>query len=176
MFNRKVALLLLGLTLLAGLSFGAEPAVTVKQASVPAGTPGSKAIGFVLKNLNDKEVDLLKDYADKKAVIVVFGTTWCHYCLAEIPALKDTYEKYKDKGVTIVQVDPQEPKERVQGMVTKNKIPYTVLLDEDGAVARQYKIMGVPTILFLDRDKIIKWRSSGGEQDYKGRLLELGIK
>jgi peroxiredoxin len=176
MFNKKVALFLLVLTLLPVLVFAAEPVATNTAASVPVGTPGSKAVDFNLKDLAGRNVDLLKDYAGKKAVIVVFGTTWCHYCLAEIPNLKAVYEKYKDKGVAIVQVDPQEPKERVQGMVNKYKIPYTVLLDEDGAIARQYRIMGVPTILFLDHNQVIKWRSSGGEQDYNGRLMELGIK
>ncbi|MDD5132554.1 MAG: redoxin domain-containing protein, partial [bacterium] len=65
---------------------------------------------------------------------------------------------------------------RVQRLADKYKINYQVLLDENGAVTKQYKILGLPTIIFLDQKRNIKWRSSGGEQDYDGRLKELGIK
>lgn len=139
------------------------------------GTPGDEATAFTLPDLNGKEVNLLKDFAKSKAIILVFSTTWCHFCVQEIPTLKAVYKKYKNKGVSIISVDPQEPKERVQALVNKYKIPYTVLLDVNGEVTKKYKVMGVPTILFLDQGRIIKWRSAGGEQDYDARLKELGI-
>lgn len=150
--------------------------VRVQAAEPIPGSAGSKALDFTLNDLNGKAVNFFKDFAKKKALILVFSATWCPYCIQEIPTLKSVYAKYKDKGVEIVFVDPQETKERVQAIVDKYKIPYVVLLDEKGEVARSYRVMGVPTIVFLDTNYIIKWRSSGGEIDYDGRLKELGIK
>jgi len=142
----------------------------------PNGTPGGKAPEFKLKDLAGVDVSMPQDFTKKKVVILVFSTTWCHYCLEEIPALKAAYDKYKGKGVEVIAVDPQESKERVQELVAKNNITYPVLLDEKGDVARLYKIMGVPTIIFLDQARVIKWRSSGGQQDYDSRLQEMGIR
>lgn len=142
----------------------------------PAGSPGGQAIDFTLKNLAGKEVNLLKDFAKKKVIILVFSATWCPYCVQEIPALKNIYSKYNYKGVEIIHIDPQESRDRVQSLADKYKIPYPVLLDENGEVIKQYKILGLPTIIYLDQKRNIKWRSSGGEQDYDGRLQELGIK
>jgi len=147
-----------------------------ESASQPTGAPGGQAIDFTLKNLAGKEVNLFKDFAKKKVIILVFSATWCPYCVQEIPALKNIYNKYNYKGVEIIHVDPQESRDRVQRLADKYKINYQVLLDENGAVTKQYKILGLPTIIFLDQKRNIKWRSSGGEQDYDGRLKELGIK
>jgi peroxiredoxin len=141
-----------------------------------AGSPGGKAIDFTLKNLAGKDINLMKDFTKRKVIILIFSATWCPYCVQEIPALKAVYNKYNYKGVEIIHVDPQESRERVQGLVDKYKIPYPVLLDEKGEVTKQYKILGFPTIIFLDQNRVIKWRSSGGEQDYDGRLKELGIR
>jgi cytochrome c biogenesis protein CcmG, thiol:disulfide interchange protein DsbE len=140
------------------------------------GSPGEKAIDFTLKNLAGKEVSLMNDFAKRKVIILVFSATWCPYCVQEIPALKAVYNKYNYKGVEIIHIDPQESRDRVQRLVDKYKIPYQVLLDEKGEITNQYKILGLPTIIYLDQKRNIKWRSSGGEQDYDGRLQELGIK
>lgn len=142
----------------------------------PAGSPGGSVIDFTLKNLAGKEVNLIKDFAKKKVIILVFSATWCPYCVQEIPVLKAVYNKYNYKGVEIIHIDPQESRERVQRLVDKYKIPYPVLLDENGEIVKQYNILGLPTVIFLDQKRNIKWRSAGGEQDYAGRLQELGIK
>ncbi|MBI5555235.1 MAG: TlpA family protein disulfide reductase [Elusimicrobia bacterium] len=149
---------------------------SAKDINQAPGSPGEKAIDFTLKNLAGKDINLMKDFTKRKVIILVFSATWCPYCVQEIPALKAVYDKYNYKGVEIIHVDPQESRERVQWLVDKYKIPYPVLLDENGQVIKQYKVPGLPTIIFLDQKRVIKWRFSGGEQDYDSRLKELGIK
>ncbi len=115
-----------------------------QSSTQPAGSPGGQAIDFTLKNLAGKDVNLMKDFAKKKVIILVFSATWCPYCVQEIPALKAIYNKYNYKGVEIIHVDPQETRDRVQRLVDKYKIPYPVLLDEKGEITGQYKILGLP--------------------------------
>lgn len=169
---KKVIFVIGVLVFIAGFTL----AGSAKEATRPAGSPGGKAIDFTLKNLAGKDINLMKDFTKRKVIILVFSATWCSYCVQEIPALKAVYNKYNYKGVEIIHIDPQESRERIQGLVDKYKIPYTVLLDSQGEVTKQYKVLGIPTIIFLDQNRVIKWRSSGGEQDYDGRLKELGIK
>jgi peroxiredoxin len=115
-----------------------------------------KAPAFVLKDLKGNDVKL-SDYRGK-IVLLVFGTTWCPYCRAEIPRLKEIYSRYRGKGLEIVNIDIQESEEKVSSFTTKHKIPYKVLLDKTGGVARAYKVRGVPTKILVGKDGTILCR------------------
>jgi peroxiredoxin len=49
-----------------------------------------------------------------------------------------------------------EPAEKVARFVKANSITYRVLLDENGEVSRAYNVVGVPMIVLLDREGIVK--------------------
>lgn len=116
-----------------------------------------KAPDFVLKDLKGKEVKL-SDYKGK-TVLLVFSTTWCPYCRAEIPRLKKYYSQYKGKDFEILNIDIQESKEKVSSFASKHKLPYKVLLDSDGKVARAYGVRGVPTKILISKDGKILCRA-----------------
>lgn len=116
-----------------------------------------KAPGFLLEDLDGKEIKL-SDYKGK-LVLLVFSTTWCPYCRAEIPHLKEFYSQYNKQGFEVINIDIQESKKRVSSFVKKHKIPYKVLLDKDGSVARIYGVRGVPTKILIDRDGTILCRA-----------------
>lgn len=109
-----------------------------------------KAPLFVLKDLNGKDVKL-NDY-NGRDVLLIFGATWCGYCKSEIPNLKQSYKKYKEEGFEIINIYVQESAKKVSSFVKKHKIPYKVILDETGIVARQYGVMGFPTHCLIGRE------------------------
>lgn len=125
-----------------------------------------KAPDFVLEDLEGKKVKL-SDYKGK-VVLLVFSTTWCQYCRAEIPHLKKLYSQYKEKGLEIINIDIQESREKVSSFAAKHKLPYKVLLDNDGEVARTYDVRGVPTKILIGKDGKILCR----ECRSVGTLLE----
>ena len=49
-------------------------------------------------------------------------------------------------------IDIEEPKNRVSQFAAKNQIPYKTLLDEKGRVASAYGIVGVPTMVLINKD------------------------
>jgi peroxiredoxin len=58
-------------------------------------------------------------------------------------------------------VDIGEGREIVQAFAQEQGLTFPILLDEDGAVAQGYRVRGVPTSLFINREGVIQARYTG---------------
>ncbi len=116
-----------------------------------------KAPDFVLSDLKGQKFRL-SDHRGKRPVLIIFSTTWCSFCKAEIPHFKSLHATYVKQGLEVVNIDIQEPKEKVARFASQNQLPYRVLLDEDGAVSGVYDIRGVPTMILVDKNGMIACR------------------
>ena len=96
----------------------------------------------------------LSDYRGK-IVFLNFWTTWCKYCLEEMPDFQEAYEKYGDDlQILLVNVTTDENIDR-QGVIDwYEQFDYTMpmVLDEEGDVTSQFTIPGYPTTYFIERD------------------------
>ena len=136
-------------TAMAVLAFAAAGCA---ESGASSGTKGSgTAPDFSLKTLEGSTVTL-SQFSGQKSVLLVFGATWCPYCVKEIPELKEIYNNYKDKGLEVIYVDIQESAEKVGPFAEKHGIPYTVLLDEKGEVAASYNVYGIPHQVLISKD------------------------
>ena len=70
-------------------------------------------------------------------VLVDFFATWCGPCQALAPVLQDVAGRLKDQ-IKIIKID----------------------VDNNQAVAQEYRVQGVPTLILFHRGKIL-WRQSG---------------
>jgi peroxiredoxin len=127
-----------------------------------------KARDFVLNDLNGKKFVLSEQRG--RPVLIIFGTTWCSTCRSEIPRYQYYHKTYGGRGLTVVNVDIQESRDKVSRFAEKYELPYRVLLDEKGLVAEAYQIVGVPTMVLVDRDGAIVSRQY---QDIDGLLKTL---
>ena len=112
-----------------------------------------RAADFSLPDLQGKTFRL-KDYRGK-TVLLIFGTTWCPSCRAEIPHFKEIYAKYVPKGLEVAYVNIQEPREKVTRFSAKYQLPYRALLDFSGEVANAYDVMGVPAMILIKDNRIL---------------------
>jgi peroxiredoxin len=110
----------------------------------------SAAPDFILKDLAGKDFKL--SAARGKPVLLIFLTTWCPTCRSEIPHYKEIYGTYGKRGLEVVGIDIEEPKNRVSQFAAKNQIPYRTLLDEKGRVSGAYDITGIPAMVLINRD------------------------
>lgn len=129
----------------------------------------SLAEDIILNDLNGKAVNL-SSYKGKP-LILFFWTTWCPYCRKEIKALNQMYIQMKQEGITVFAVDIGESSYAVQKFLKNNTLDFGVLLDQDGALANNYNVMGVPAYVFMDKSGKINSEHSL-PVDYKKLLFK----
>lgn len=132
-------------------------AANPQQFDITKLTIENKAPDFVLTDLNGQKFRL-SDHKGKRPVLIIFSTTWCTFCRAEIPHFKSLYTSYAKQGLEIVNIDIQESKEKVAKYASKHEFPYRTLLDEDGTVSGIYEVKGVPTLILVDKNGMIVCR------------------
>ena len=105
-----------------------------------------------------------------KVVLVNFWATSCSVCVAEMPKMVQTFEKYREKGLETVAVAMSfDPPDRVFAYAQQNKLPFRVTLDIFGKAMQAFGgIRGTPTTFLVDRRGKIVQRIEG-EPDF-GRL------
>ncbi|ACT51505.1 peroxiredoxin family protein [Methylovorus glucosotrophus] len=103
-----------------------------------------------------------------KVVLVNFWATDCPGCIAEMPALIQTWHQYHERGFEVVAIAmPYDPIDQVKNYTAKNSLPFKVTHDDSGDMSMQFNEVRVtPTTFVLDKDgKII--RKAIGELDFK---------
>ncbi len=102
-----------------------------------------------------------------KVVLVNFWATTCATCVAEMPKLADTYNRFKDKGYeTIAVAMNYDPPNYVLAFAEKNQLPFKVALDAKNEVASGFGgVRLTPTSVLLDKQGRIVQRYLG-EPDF----------
>lgn len=94
-----------------------------------------------------------------KVALVNFWATSCTSCVAEMPELVATYQKYQAKGFETVAVAMHyDPPSYVVNFAETRKLPFKVAIDNTGAVAKSWgDVQLTPTTFLLNkRGEIVK--------------------
>jgi thiol-disulfide isomerase/thioredoxin len=117
---------------------------------------------FELSSLTGGKVKL-SSYRGR-VVFLNFWATWCPPCRAEMPSMERLHALLRDRGLEIVAVDLQEPKDTVQKFVKDNALTFTILLDPQAAVGGAWGAQSIPTTYLIDRKGAILARSVGSRE------------
>ncbi len=81
-----------------------------------------------------------------------------------MPAFEAAYQRYRDAGLTVVGVNmtPQDSEPAARAFAGQLGLTFPIVLDRDGSVARQYRLLGLPSTFFVDRQGIIRTVIVGG--------------
>ena len=87
-----------------------------------------------------------------KVVLINFWATDCTSCIAEMPDLINTFNKYKDQNFKLIAVSMfYDPPSRVLSFSKNKKLPFPVVLDLDKKIASQFnEVKLTPTSFLID--------------------------
>jgi len=112
------------------------------------------APNWSLNSLADTIISL-SDFKGK-IVLIDFFYKSCYPCVLSLPVLQNLHEKYKDKGLKVIGINPYDSKEKddMCNFLSKHGVTYTVLLAGKG-VAKEYHVSAYPTIYLIDKEGVI---------------------
>lgn len=127
------------------------------------GTQAAPASTFVLLDGSTKSTQDLKG----KVTLVNFWATSCVTCVAEMPKVIATYEKYKSQGYdTLAVAMSYDPPAYVVNYAETRKLPFKVAIDNTGAVAKAWGDVALtPTTYIVNKQGEIVKRYVG-EPDF----------
>lgn len=108
-----------------------------------------------------------------KVTLVNFWATSCTTCVAEMPEVIATYDKFKDRGFeTLAVAMSYDPPSYVVNFTETRKLPFKVAIDNTGAVAKAWGDVKLTPSTFIvnKRGEIVK--SYVGAPDF-GELHKL---
>ena len=142
---------------------GAQPAPGMN----PSEWIGKPASDFHVTDLKGEELSL-EQYRGQ-VVLLDFWATWCPPCIAEIPNVKKTYEKYKDQKFQIVGISLDRSKEPLEAYIEKEGLTWLHYWDNIGKVSNLYKVQKIPSTFLIDGEGVIR------KTNLRGYRLEIAV-
>jgi thiol-disulfide isomerase/thioredoxin len=93
-----------------------------------------------------------------KVVLLDFWASWCVPCLKMVPALRDLSAELGPRGLEVVgiNVEADMPARELAAILRAEDIRYPVVRDDQaGTAAANFKVMGLPHMVVLDRQGAI---------------------
>ncbi|HJV59374.1 MAG TPA: TlpA disulfide reductase family protein [Albitalea sp.] len=130
----------------AALAVALGAGLGVKASGVPQRAP---SVAYTLLDGQRSTTDRLRG----KVVLVNFWATSCAACVHEMPQLAATYEKYKGRGYETLAVAMRyDPPASVIRYAETRKLPFGVVIDNTGAVARSFgNVEATPTSVLINK-------------------------
>ncbi|MBO7137482.1 MAG: TlpA family protein disulfide reductase [Bacteroidaceae bacterium] len=128
--------------------------------------PGKPYIDYQVRNTDGKLVSVSSLMRDK-VVLVDLWASWCGPCRRHSKAMIPIYEKYKDKGFTILAIAAERRVEDMQEAMKQDGYPWASLLElnqENHIWEKNGAGQGGGAMFLVDRDGIILSTSTEAEE------------
>jgi len=122
-----------------------------------------KPLDIQFTALDGREVDLAK--LKGKVVLVEFWSTSCPGCVARMPELKATYEKFKPRGFEVIGISLDWHKNDLLRVIKEKEISWPQHFDGKGFESRfavQYGVFSMPTMWLVDRRGNLRFTDASG--------------
>lgn len=161
--GRIAAAVITGLALLfaAGTIVSADTAagpVVRKFAQAEPETEEEPKLSFSTTDFAGKETDSAELFRENTYTMVNLWTSWCIYCIREMPELEEMSKEFaeKDCGIIGIMMDGNEEEALAEGkrIAEEAGVTYPLLIPTEDMM-RQLFVTAYPTTFFVDADGVL---------------------
>lgn len=119
-------------------------------------------LNLSVPTIDNKNIEVSELYK-KGPVLINFWALWCEPCKVEMRQLKILYEKYKDKGFTILGINQDSPKSvsKVRSYISSQKINFPVAIDPNSQLLQKFNGQSIPYSLLINKEGEIVYKNVG---------------
>lgn len=101
-----------------------------------------------------------------------FWASWCGWCRAEFPVLKEVYAKYKDQNFELLGIAVNDDREKTLKAMKEDGVTWPQILNTGKVAMEAYGIAGIPEIILFAPDGKILARGLRGDE-LKAKVVEV---
>ena len=109
----------------------------------------------------------LSDFVGKgNYVLVDMWASWCTPCKMEIPNIAEVYNRYKDKGLTVLGIFVWDEVKNLEPTMSAENVTWPQMIDSEKLATKTYGVDGIPAIMLIGPDGTIleRGREMRGEK------------
>lgn len=163
MLRKRLCVLSLAATGLAGCSQNSASSPQPKEAVIAAGEIGSRLPDFSMKDLQGREISA--GDLRGKVVLIDFWATWCQPCKKEMPGYQRLLDRYGSRGFAVVgfKFDTMTDTEDPLLFAKRIGVRYPLAVASDELKQKFGGIEGLPTTMLYDRQGALRKKIIGFE-------------
>jgi len=112
-----------------------------------------------------------------KVVVVDFWASWCAPCRRSFPWLDSMQRKYGDDGLVVIGINEDNATEDAEAFLQAFPVSFRIVADRDGALAREFDLVAMPSSYVISRDGELAVRHLGfktaKQDEYEAALRRL---
>ena len=86
-----------------------------------------------------------------KVIVVDFWASWCVPCRHSVPWLNAMQAKYGERGLVVIGINVDRERAEAERFLREVPAQFEILYDPDGALAKSYDLLGMPSSFVFDR-------------------------
>ena len=105
---------------------------------------------FTITDLSGDKSKLDISSNGKSVTMVDFWNSWCQQCIQEAEELEQSYKNLSDKNIQFIGVAIWDDQNAIKSHIKEYDISYHNVIDEEGKVAIEFGVTGIPEKYFIN--------------------------